>query len=57
MPNSRGFDAAFEDALCQALGQAVALVGLGCGGKDARCLAKLRQSRNCTTCLVMLARR
>ena len=39
---TRIYDAAFEDAL----GQAVALVGLGCGGgqKDTRCLAKLQPS-------------
>ena len=43
---TRIYDAAFEDALGQALGQAVALVGLGCGGgqKDTRCLAKLQPS-------------
>ena len=43
---TRIYDAAFEDALGQALGQAVALVGLGCGGgqKDTLCLAKLQPS-------------
>ena len=43
---TRIYDAAFEDALGQALGQAGALVGLGCGGgqKDTRCLAKLQPS-------------
>lgn len=41
---TRIYDAVFEDALGQAQGGAVALVGLGCGGgqKDMRCLAKLK---------------